>query len=256
MHGLIPSAPARAIAANRLTGAYRLDQARSDNPATIADRVTRGLPGAEQQRRRNAILRRLEAPESLAIERRGRSVTIASSRAAQITFEADGRAQTEQTRNGQSIRTSATLTGERLVVSSEGDRASDFQVSFEPLDNGRRLRVTRRISDEALTQPVVANSVYAKTSDVAQLNLYSGPRDNSIVADVSRGNFIVPDGTQLVAVLNDNLSTKQARDGDRFTLSVRSPSQYEGASIEGHVAQVNRSGRVSGRAENSNAATM
>ena len=59
----------------------------------------------------------------------------------------------------------------------------------------------------------------------------------------------MPDGTQLVAVLNDNLSTKQARDGDRFTLTVRSPSQYDGASIEGHVAQVNRSGQVSGRAE-------
>ena len=116
-------------------------------------------------------------------------------------------------------------------------------------DNGRRLRVTRRITDEGLTQQVVANSVYDKTSDVAQLNIYSGARDNSIAADVSGGNFVVPDGTQLVAVLNDNLSTKQARDGDRFTLTVRSPSQYEGASIEGHVAQVNRSGQVSGRAE-------
>jgi hypothetical protein len=53
MHGLIPCAPARAVAANRLTGAYRLDQARSDNPATVADRVSRVLPGGEQQRRRN-----------------------------------------------------------------------------------------------------------------------------------------------------------------------------------------------------------
>jgi len=53
MIGLIPSAPARAVAANRLTGAYRLDQARSDNPATVADRGARGLPGGEQQRRRN-----------------------------------------------------------------------------------------------------------------------------------------------------------------------------------------------------------
>ena len=236
-------------AANRLTGTYRLDQARSDNPATVADRVTRGLPGGEQQRRRNVILRRLEAPESLAIERRGRTVTIASSRAAQITFEADGREQTEQTRNGRSMRTRAALSGEQLVVISEGDRASDFQVTFEPIDNGRSLRVTRRITDEGLTQPIVANSVYDKTSDVAQLNLYSGASDNSIVADVPRGNFAVPDGTQLMAVLNDNLSTKQARDGDRFTLTVRSPSPYEGASIEGHVAQVNRSGRVSGRAE-------
>jgi len=37
-------------AANRLTGAYRLDQARCDDPATVADRVTRGLPGGEHQR--------------------------------------------------------------------------------------------------------------------------------------------------------------------------------------------------------------
>src|SRR4030095_11258775 len=40
-------------AANRLTGTYRLDQALSDNPATVADRVTRGLPGGEQQRHRD-----------------------------------------------------------------------------------------------------------------------------------------------------------------------------------------------------------
>jgi hypothetical protein len=125
----------------------------------------------------------------------------------------------------------------------------DFQVTFNPIDSGRSLRVTRRITDEGLTQPIVANSVYDKTSDVAQWNLYSVARDNPIVADVPGGNFVVLGGTQLVAVLNDNLSTKQARDGDRFTLTVRSPSQYEGASIEGHVAQVNRSGRVSGRAE-------
>ena len=59
----------------------------------------------------------------------------------------------------------------------------------------------------------------------------------------------MPDGTKLTATLNDNLSTKQAQEGERFTLTVRSPPQYDGASIEGHVAKVNRSGRVSGRAE-------
>jgi hypothetical protein len=234
---------------NRLTGAYRLNQSRSDNPATVADRVSRNLPGGDRQRLRNSVMRRLEAPESLAIERRGRAITIASSHAAQVTFEADGREQTEQSRNGRSMRTKATLNGERLVVSTEGDRSIDYQIIFEPIDNGRRLRVTRRITDEGLRQQVVANSVYEKTSDVAQLDIYSGVRDNYPPAGASGGNFVVPDGTQLVAVLNDNLSTKQARDGDRFTLTVRSPSQYDGASIEGHVAQVNRSGQISGRAE-------
>jgi len=234
---------------NRLTGAYRLDQARSDNPATIADRVTRGLQGREQQRLRNAVIRRLEAPESLAIERRGRTITIASSRAAQITFEADGRVQIEQSRNGRSMRTKATLAGERLVVSTEGDRSVDYQVTFEPIGNGRSLRVTRRITDEGLRQAVVARSVYDKISDAPQLDIYSGVRDNYPRAGAPRGNFVVPDGTQLVAILNDNLSTKQARDGDRFTLTVRSPSQYGGASIEGHLVKVNRSGQISGRAE-------
>jgi hypothetical protein len=75
-----------------------------------------------------------------------------------------------------SMRTRAALAGERLVVNSEGDRASDFQINFEPINNGRSLRVTRRITDERLAQPVVSNSVYIKTSDVAQLNLYSGIR--------------------------------------------------------------------------------
>jgi YMGG-like Gly-zipper len=151
-------------------------------------------------------------------------------RAALITFEAGGREQTEQARNVRTMRTRAALSGEQLFVISEGDRASDFRVTFEPIDNGRSLRVTRRINDEGLTRLVVAKSVYDKTSDVAQWNLYSGARDNPIVADVPGGNFAVPGGTQLVAVLNDNLSAKQAR-------------------VEGHVAQVNRSGRVSGRAE-------
>ncbi len=236
-------------AANRLTGTYRLNQARSDNPTTIADRVTRTLPSGQQQRLRNTLMRRLEAPESLAVEQRGRTITIASSSAAQVTFEADGREQIEQTRNARSLRTKATLTGDSLVVSSEGDRSIDYQVTFEPLGNGRSLRVTRRISDESLSQPVVAKSVYDKTADTAQLDLYSGVRNDYPPTDTASGNFAVPDGTQLMAVLNNNLSTKQARDGDRFTLTVRSPSQYDGASIEGHVAQINRSGRVSVRAE-------
>jgi phage tail tape-measure protein len=49
--------------------------------------------------------------------------------------------------------------------------------------------------------------------------------------------------------LNDNLNSKQIRDGDRFTLTVSSPAQYRGAAIEGHVVQVNRAGKVAGRAE-------
>jgi hypothetical protein len=234
---------------NALTGTYRLNQARSDSPDKTADRVTRNLRGDARQRLRAAVLRRLEAPDRLAIERDGRTITLASSRAAPVTFEADGREQVEQSRNDRRVRTTVTLSGDTLVVTTEGDRSIDYQVTFEPIDSGRRLRVTRRITDEGLRQAVVAKSVYDKTSDTAELDRSARFRGNSRAADTPRGNFLVPDGTALMAVLNDDLSTKDAREGDRFTLTVRSPSQYAGAVIHGHVAGLARSGQATGRAE-------
>ena len=58
----------------------------------------------------------------------------------------------------------------------------------------------------------------------------------------------MPTGTRLVATLDDALSTRDARAEDRSTITTRSPSQYEGAVIEGIVSSVNASGRLSGRA--------
>ena len=239
----------RSAVVNRLTGTYRLNPARSDDPDTTARRVTRNLPAGEQERLRTAVTRRLEAPESLAIERDGRTITIASSAAARVTFEADGREQTEQSRNARQVRTKATLSGDRLVVSTEGDRAVDYQVTFEPISNGRSLRVTRRITHEDLRQAVVARSVYDKTSDTPQWDIYARGRRGSSSAAAPESGFIVADGTEVVATLNDTLSTKQAREGDRFALTVRTPAQYAGATIEGILARVARSGQVSGRAE-------
>jgi phage tail tape-measure protein len=45
------------------------------------------------------------------------------------------------------------------------------------------------------------------------------------------------------------LSTETAREGDRFTAVIRQPGQYEGATIEGHVSSIQRSGRITGRSE-------
>jgi hypothetical protein len=237
------------VATNRLTGAYRLNRQRSDDAGSTADRATRDLPSKDQQRLRNAIMRRLDAPESLAIEREGRTLTMASSQARPVTFEADGREQSERSGNGRNMRTTATLSGDRLVVSTEGDRSVDYEVTFEPMDDGRSLRVTRRITHEDLRQAVVAKSVYEKTSDVPQFDIGRSGRDSYAPPATTRDRFLVPDGTELMAVLNDDLSTQRAHDGDRFTLSVRSPSQYADATIEGYVVRTSRSGQVSGRAE-------
>jgi YmgG-like glycine-zipper protein len=241
------SNPNTGYATNRLTGTYRLDPSRSDDPSQAADRATQSLPYADRTRLRDRIAGRLESPDQIAIDLRGRDVTLASSRAPQISFSADGMERVETTNNGRTIRARALLNGEQLVVSSTGDRATEFNVSFNPIDNGRRLSVTRRVYVEGLPTPVVVQSVYDKVADVARFDIYNGPQTNPNTN--TGGDFVIPNGEAVVAVLDNDLSTLNVREGDRFTLRVRQPSQFEGAIIEGHVSNVQRSGRITGRSQ-------
>ncbi|HVF68558.1 MAG TPA: hypothetical protein VM914_12890 [Pyrinomonadaceae bacterium] len=241
---------------NRLTGTFRLVPSMSDNATTVADNATRNLPYADRARVREQLLRRLDAPEMLAIERNGNSVTIASSRAPQTTFVANAGENREQLPNGAYSRVSSTIVGDRLVVSSAGNRETDFTVTFDPIEGGRRLRVTRQIWNSTLgANPLTVANVYDRTSDVAEWNVYNGSTagygqtggyNNNNTAS---GGFIVPDGETLNARLDTDLSTRTASVGDRFTMTVVTPGQFEGATIEGRIASVNRSGRVTGRSD-------
>jgi outer membrane lipoprotein SlyB len=231
-----------------LTGTYRLDPSRSENPRDIADRVTRNLPAGERQRVYDRLIGRLESPEMLAIERNGSRVTIASTRAPQTTFEADGIERREQLPNGRMVRVSSRLNGDQLVVRSTGSRETDFTVTFDPTENGRRLRVTREIYSDRIGQPVIVRDVYDRTSDVADFNIFRGTTSPSYPTDTV-GNYGVRDGETIYAVLNNDLSSRNTRVGDRFTMTVREPSHLRDATIEGRVANVARSGRITGRSE-------
>lgn len=59
--------------------------------------------------------------------------------------------------------------------------------------------------------------------------------------------LLVPSGTQLRMRLNDTLSSKEGRAGDRFTATVVNPSRYEEAKVSGHIRSIRKSGRVEGR---------
>ena len=234
----------------RLTGTYRLDPSQSDDPGQAADRATQSLAYGDRTRLRDQLAARLESPDQLAIELSGRNVTLASSRAPQITFSADGVERVETTNYGRTIRARATINGDQLIVSSTGDRASEFNVTFRPIDNGRKLSVTRSVYVQGLSTPVVVQSIYEKTSDVARFDINTGPQaypNNNPTTDGT--DFIIANGETVVAVLDNGLSTANARVGDRFTATVRQPSQYEGATIEGHVSSVERSGRITGRSQ-------
>ena len=230
---------------SRLTGTFRLDSSRSDNPRETADRATRSLPANQRQGVYDRMFARLESPQMLAIERNNSTMTIASSLAQRSTFEADGIERQEQL-NGRTSRVTATLRGDQLAVNSTGYRENDFNVTFEPIENGSRLRVVRQIYSERLNQPVIVNSIYDRTSDSAQWNIYNGSGPVPATG-ANNGEFIIRDGETVVAILNNDLTTKETKQGDRFTMTVREPGEYEEAVIEGTVGTVTQSGSLTGR---------
>jgi hypothetical protein len=164
-----------ALADARLTGLYRLDFSRSDDPRAAAERATSFLLPEEQARVIESLTARLTSPDQIAIERRGQNISIGSTRAPRVNFDADGRTRTEQAEDGHTVTTRAALYGDQLMISSTGSRDDEFSVNFDSIDNGTRLRVTRRIRDERIAQPVVVQSTYNKISGIARFNIYGEP---------------------------------------------------------------------------------
>lgn len=62
-------------------------------------------------------------------------------------------------------------------------------------------------------------------------------------------DLFIAEGDQLRIRLTSPLSTKTNREGDQFTARVVSPSAYVNATIVGHIARINHSGKATGRTE-------
>jgi len=58
---------------------------------------------------------------------------------------------------------------------------------------------------------------------------------------------LVPVGTDLKVRINDTLSSKESRVGDRFTATVVDPSRFDEARLSGHISSIQKSGKIKGR---------
>jgi hypothetical protein len=210
---------------DRLSGTYELDRARSDDAGRIADQATRSLAPGQKDRAYQNLMARLDAPQSLAIDLQGRAVTIVSSAAPRMSFDADGRSHTETGPNGRPQTTRADVRGQELTVSTTGNRGSDYTVRFDPMPDG--LRVMRELDSDALNATVTAQSYYRRVDAAPRWTVYDGGR-----------HIVVRDGTQLTARLDRDLSSGNAREGDRFTMAVVAPGPYRGATLNGVVGRV------------------
>ncbi len=245
-----------------LTGTYSLDASRSENTNDILNNS-----GVSDNDNREDLEDKLEAPEQIALDVRGNQVTLASSKAAPVTFTADGTTRTDNS-NGQNIRLRAALRGQELTVSSLGGD-TDYTLTFTSADNGRTLKVTRRITTDYLNQTVFAESVYTKTDSVARLGIGNGNGNSSdngtystndpddrypngnvpTATNTRRGVYVVPNGTMITGILDNDIDTKVSQNNDRFRMTVQSPDEFRGATVEGYITGINRSGKVSGRSQ-------
>ncbi len=251
-----------------LTGTYKLDTSRSENTREIADRAIGSGSVRNNRDSQSDLENKLESPEQITIDIRGNQVTLASSRAAPISFTADGRDRSE-TSGGKSTRVRATLRGQELTVSSLGGD-DDFTVVFTSIENGDAMRVTRRITTDYLSQTIFAESIYQKTDSAARLGDnasssgdtsgdYSSsdqqdtrnnyPNNHPTATTGRTGAFVVPNGTILTGILENDVDAGVSQNNDRFRMTVQAPNEYRGALIEGYLSGINRSGKVSGRSQ-------
>lgn len=66
---------------------------------------------------------------------------------------------------------------------------------------------------------------------------------------VSDAAIIIPRDTELILELQESMTTETAKEGDRFTAKIVSPTEISGAIVEGHVSKVTRPGRIKRRSE-------
>ena len=230
----------------RLTGTYRLNPSLSEDTAAAIDKALGTTPAGERENYRRRLQQRLTSPEVIAIEKKNTTITLASSVQQQVTFEADGVARSETNARGRTVTTTATADQDGLIINYQGERSSDFYLTFLPIE-GRRMKMTRRIYLDNGNNSITVSSVYDKTDRMARWDIVNNTvtPDAGGVSTTANDSFVVPSGTRLSAELQSSITGSGS--GERFTMEVRTPAQYRGAIIEGRVVSEDAASRVAGR---------
>ena len=239
-----------------------MDASRSENASDILSRVN-----IQNDSDRADLESKLEAAEQIAIELRGNQVVLASSKVAPVNFTADGRDRSEQhfRRQNRSRSRDAARSGIDRFEPRRRNRLS--RLHFASVENGKSLKVTRRITTGYLSQTVFAESFYNKTDSVAQLGIDTNNNSSSTSNNTSdnnsdvysssdsndnsnsnypnnypttttprTGNFIVPNGTILTGTFCKMKSRRKCRRITTVSGDRDAPNEYRGAVIEGYIS--------------------
>ena len=197
------STPNNCRQASELNGVYRIDVESSDRLYSVIENAASNVPFAEQQQFFIDLAVRLTPPDLLAIECRGNRVSLGSSRSPRVEFLADGIMRRSRTPDGKTIRSRIGFERNNLTFNSSGS-GDTLNFTFTPLENGKSLLVTRRISSQELIEPVVIQTVYKKMGDVARWDIFDDAQLAEQTVKRNDNKASVPDAPRTTRVRAEN----------------------------------------------------
>ena len=103
------------------------------------------------------------------------------------------------------------------------------------------------VTTKRLISLMVIMAIFTLTLVVVEAQTRRRPRLRRSVRRATVAPLLVPVGTNLKVRLEDTLSSKDSRVGDRFTATVLDPVRYNEATVTGHISSIQKSGKIKGR---------
>ncbi len=94
-----------------------------------------------------------------------------------------------------------------------------------------------------------ANTAKTESPAVDETGKSNGPNAGKLSVVDSNAVIVIPRETELMIELQEDISTDKSRSGEKFIAKVVSPSELEGAIIEGRIGKVIQPGRIRRRSE-------
>ena len=146
-------------------GTYRINVPDSDKLYSVMKGATSTVPFGDQQRFFIDLTTRLTPPDIVAIECDGSRVSIGSSRAARVTYLADGRTRRERGASGNFVNSRVEINRDSLIFVASGRVDDNVNIAFRSINGGERLRVTRRTYAAQLPEPIIINTIYDRLDE-------------------------------------------------------------------------------------------
>jgi hypothetical protein len=104
-----------------------------------------------------------------------------------------------------------------------------------------KLSVSKRLMSFAAVLAMFLTPMLLNAQTRTRPRLRRSVRRTTVVAP------LVPVGTNLKVRLEDTLSSKDSRVGDRFTATILDPVRFNEGTITGHISSIQKSGKIKGR---------